>query len=383
MHPNKIFCTAPFTNVRIESSASGGIIFKPCCVYQTQEEIPTLEAFCTSKEMHDLRTNKLSGVVPSPGCVNCSVPESMGLTSIRKQLLNQPWSSADKKTYTLEIFFGNTCNLGCAMCSPESSSYAAEERYQAGIMPIRSSVADNVQSALDTMDQLPDLKSVTFIGGEFFLVKHNVKILDKVIQRDIQCTITTNASVLTEPLLQKLQHVTNLQIGISVDGTDSVYNFMRYPADWNILNHNIDKLKSRIKQADYHINVVVQPLNIQNLHELFEWANKKMLPIHHQMLVIPEHLTWKILTPEEKNSLIELIKTKQSANYKITNKQKNIIDGLIDGIVQDNYDTQLRTQGVEYLGKLYAHRKISNEVMLKQFGIFTNLSNEIITAMKA
>ena len=382
MHYNKIFCNAPFTNLRIENRTDRSVIFKPCCVYQAQKPIPSLNDFLVGNEMEDLRRNKLSDTVPNVGCINCSVPESMGLTSIRKQLLNQPWASADRKTYTLEIFFGNTCNLGCAMCSAELSSYAAEERYQAGIMPVRLSVADNIQTALDTIDQLPDLKSVTFIGGEFFLAKRNVEILDKIIQRNIQCVITTNATVLAEPLLQKLQQIQDLQIGISSDGTEDVYNFMRYPADWDTLNCNINTLKQRIPWADYCVRAVAQPLNIQNFHELFEWANKKMLPVYYQVLVTPEHLTWKILTPEEKHSLVELLKTKQSSKYKITGKQKNIIDDFVNGIVQDNYDSLLRAQGVAYLSKLFGHRKISAAVILKQFGILTNLANEIIIAMK-
>jgi len=382
MHPNKIFCTAPFTNLRIENRADRSVIFKPCCAYQTQQLIPTLEDFLTGSEIQMLRTNMVSGTEPDPGCFNCSIPESMGLTSIRKQLLNKPWANADKKIYTLEIFFSNTCNLGCVMCYANVSSYAAEERYQAGIIPIRMPAIDNIQLALDTMDQLPDLKSVTFIGGEFFLVKRNVEILDKIIQRNIQCTITTNATVLTEPLLKKLQHIQNLEIIISVDGTDSVYNFMRYPAEWDTLIRNVDVLRARISWAKYHTNTVVQPLNIQNLHELFEWTNKKMLPAHHQMLVSPEYLTWKILTVKEKIILVELLKTKQS-QYKITTKQKNTIDDLISGIIQDNFDPQLRTQGVEYLGKIFKHRKISTDVMQKQFGILVDLANEIITAMKA
>jgi len=161
-----------------------------------------------------------------------------------------------------------------------------------------------------------------------------------------------------------------------------VYNFMRYPAEWDTLIRNVDVLRARISWAKYHTNTVVQPLNIQNLHELFEWTNKKMLPAHHQMLVSPEYLTWKILTVKEKIILVELLKTKQS-QYKITTKQKNTIDDLISGIIQDNFDPQLRTQGVEYLGKIFKHRKISTDVMQKQFGILVDLANEIITAMKA
>ena len=89
MQDNNIFCTAPFTNVRIENCADRSVIFKPCCVYQTELSIPTLSEFFTGNEMQALRTNMVSDSVPAPGCFRCSEPESMGLTSIRKQWLNQ------------------------------------------------------------------------------------------------------------------------------------------------------------------------------------------------------------------------------------------------------------------------------------------------------
>lgn len=383
MHNDSIFCNAPFTNVRIENRSDRSVIFKPCCVYQSQSPIPSLQEYFNGDEMQALRNNKLYETMASSGCDNCSVPEKMGLTSIRKQLLQQPWASADNKVYSVEIFFGNTCNLGCAMCSPDVSSFAAEERYQAGIMPIRSSVIDNIQVALDTIDQLLDLKSVTFIGGEFFLVKRNAEILDKIIQKNIQCVITTNATVLTEPLLQKLQQIKDIQIGISVDGVEDVYNFMRYPADWTMLNSNIDTLKKRIPWADYCVRAVAQPLNIQNFHEIFQWANKKLIPMQYQVLVTPEHLSWKILTEEEKKKTVQFLIAKQSANYKITRKQKHIIDDFINGIVLDHYDANLRQQGVEYMAKLFAHRKISADTIQTQFGIFTNLANQVIEKMRA
>ena len=59
MHHNKIFCNAPFTNVRIENRADRSVIFKPCCVYHAQNPIPTLNDFLTGSEMEALRHNKL------------------------------------------------------------------------------------------------------------------------------------------------------------------------------------------------------------------------------------------------------------------------------------------------------------------------------------
>lgn len=383
MPNSKIFCSAPFTNLRIENQRDKSVIFKPCCVYQPAESIPTLQDFLHGVEMQSLRRNMLLGTVPKSECSNCTIPESMGLTSIRQQLLQQSWASAKEKIISLEIFFSNTCNLGCFMCNAEVSSYAAEERYQTNIIPVRLSAIDNVQLAIDTMDQLPDLQSVTFIGGEFFLHKRNIEILDIVVKRNLQCAVITNASILTEPLLKKLQQIKTLEVGISVDGTDDVYNFMRYPADWNKLNDNIDTLKTSLNHARFYVSTVIQPLNIQNLHELYQWANKKILPLQHQMLVTPEWLTWKILSPDEKNNLVRFLQLKQQSTYKLTSKQKTVIEQLIVGIIQDSFDEDLRKQGVEYMSRLLVHRKISANKIQKQLGIFDGLAKEILTAMNS
>lgn len=382
MHPNKIFCTAPFTTMRIESFSNRGVIFKPGCVYAAQNSIPTLDEFLTGSEMEDLRQNKLNGTIPNIGCAQCAVPENLGLTSIRKQLLTKPWATDEKKIYMLDVFFGNTCNLGCIMCGPNWSSYSAEERYQAGIDPTRLPLADNVRLTLDTMSQLPDLKSVSFLGGEFFLFKRNIEIIDQIIQKNLQCTITTNASVLPNPMLEKLQQVNDLQIRISVDGTDSVYDFIRYPAKWDTFNRNIDVLKEYLPNAEFHFSIVIQPLNILNLHKLLEWANKKNIPTHYQILSSPAHLAWKILTDNEKTNIVSLLEINQS-KYKITTKQKNMVQDLINGLPQEEFDPELRKRGIDFLSKLLAYRKISSETITIQFGILKNLAEEIINIIKA
>lgn len=376
---SKIFCPAPLNNLRIENDSSANVVFKPCCLYQVHQPIPTLEQYLHGSEMQTFRSKMLNNESDT-SCFRCTVPESMGLTSIRQSFLNKSLTATQTKITSLEIFFGNTCNLGCAMCSSNFSSFAAEERFQSGIMLKRVPTVDNIQTALDTMEHLPDLKSITFIGGEFFLVKRNIEILDKIIERKVKCVITTNASVLTEPLLQKLQQINDLEIGISVDGTESVYEFMRYPANWATLNTNIDILRTQLSWADYCVRFVAQPLNVQNLHELFDWANKKMIATQHQVLVSPEYLTWKILTSQEKQNIVDLLSTKQS-KYKITNKQKIIIDNFINGLQQDLFDQDLRKTGIEYLSKLFAHRKISAEVIRKQFGILVVLADQIIERM--
>lgn len=389
MTANKIFCTAPFTTVRIESfapqsvtSAVSGVIFKPACVYRAQTSVPSLEEFWHGTEMQNLRNNKLTGTKPAPGCDLCSGPESLGLPSIRQQLLRKPWASADRKIKMLDVFFGNVCNLGCLMCGPDYSSYSSEERYQAGLIKARIPFIDNIQLAVDTMNQLPDLESVSFLGGEFFVAKGIDAVLDRILERNLQCTVTTNATVLPQHLLDKLSQVRDLQIRISVDGVGDVYELIRYPASWDTLNTNVQRLQQQFPQAEFHISTVVQPLNLEQLPQLLDWANRLIIPTHYQILHSPDYLSWKVLNTDEKACLVTAM-TAQSKHCRLTAAQNRFLQELQQQVPQDSYSAQLRLQSVQFLSKLLKHRKFSPDQITKVFGVLSQWSQEINQAIYA
>lgn len=387
MSVNKIFCTAPFTTVRIESfapqsvtSAVSGVIFKPACVYRAQTSVPSLEAFWHGTEMQNLRNNKLTGTEPAPGCALCSGPESLGLTSIRQQLLRKSWASADRKIKMLDVFFGNVCNLGCLMCGPDYSSYSSEERYKAGLIKARIPLIDNIQLAVDTMDQLPDLESVSFLGGEFFVAKGIDAVLDRILERNLQCTVTTNATVLPQHLLDKLSLIQDLQIRISVDGVGNVYELIRYPASWDTLNTNVHRLQQQFPRAEFHISTVVQPLNLEQLPQLLDWANRLRIPTHYQILHSPDYLSWKVLNTDEKVRLVTAM-TAHATHYKLTAAQNCFLQELQQQVPQDSYSAQLRLQSVQFLSKLLKHRKFSPDQITKVFGVLSQWSQEINQAI--
>jgi len=384
MNTNTIFCTAPFTTVRIESfdqhsaiSNVFGTVFKPGCVYRAEKPVPTLVEYLDGAEMQLLRDNKLTGTTPLTGCSACSGPESLGMTSTRQQLLRKPWASAEKKIKMLDIFFGNICNLGCLMCGPDHSSFASEERYKAGITLHRIPLIDNSDLVMRTINQLPDLENITFLGGEFFLYKSNLDYLDQIILRGLQCTITTNATIIPPLVLHKLQQIKELQIRISVDGTEDVYEFIRYPAKWSTLNQNINLLKSNLPQAEFHISIVVQPLNIQTLPELLDWANHCKIPTHYQILHRPSYLSWQVLNTNEKNAAINLLHHKQK-HFKLTRQQNQFVQDVINGILKVEVDVNARLQSINFLSKIIRHRKITVQSVQKQFGLFNDWAKQIL-----
>lgn len=378
--PNSIFCTAPFTTLRIESSSqSDQVSFKPGCIYRLQSHCHSLNDFESGAEMTDLRQNKLTGKVASAGCVGCVQNESIGVKSIRQQFLRKPWASDKFGIKLLDIFFSNTCNLGCYMCGTDISTYLANERNAAGLTNVPVQIQDNTDLAIDTIDQLPVLESVSFIGGEFFVFKRNLVLLDKIIDRGLECRIVTNASVLTPALLEKLQQVKQLELQISMDGVHDTYTFMRFPSDWQTFSTNVDILRHSLPHANVNLRYVTQVLNIANLFDTLDWANKQRLPINTCGLSSPnsQGLNWSILRPEEKISLIDFLST-QKNQYRLTKDQKHMIDSYIDGVNLMPFDQQDRNSGVRLIAGLTRHRKISPDTIARILCLFPKLAQDIV-----
>lgn len=383
---NPIFCTAPFTTLRIESwspesistTKEFGIMFKPGCVYDPTTPCNSLDEYLNGDDMEAHRQNLLHGSTPRSNCSQCSVPESQGMTSVRNQLLTKPWAGDQKNIKMLDIFFGNTCNLGCIMCGPEWSSFLSNEHYKTGLIDYQIKHKNNIDVALSTIDQLPELISVSFIGGEFFLVEDNIRILEKIQQRKLTATIMTNATILNHNMIEALKKIDSVEIRISVDGVDSGYEFIRYPANWHTWKANVAHLRQQLPHADIYCAAVFQMLNCQQIHELYDWANKERLRLDHLFLSSPSSLRFSVLDVEEKAKLVEYLHSKQQQKYFIAKPQKTIIDNLISMIEKVEFDFGHRSQCIDMVSKLCAHRKITNDQIRKQFGVLDTLADEII-----
>lgn len=373
---NKIFCTAPFATMRIEN-VGNGVVYKPGCVYEPEGPITTLDEYLTGQEMIQHRNNLCNGTVPRETCKKCIESEKLNLTSVRQYLNQKSYFSDKLDIKVLDVFFGNTCNLMCFMCSPYSSSSLAQERkklFKLYDKPYPH--VDNTSYALDAMEKLQNLEQVDFIGGEFFLFKNNITILDKAIEKQLACRIVTNATVLTAELLDKLKQLQKLELEFSVDGVEDCYNFMRYPGNWDETQKNILTLCEHLPVARKKFVYVVQPLNILHLIQSVEVLNKFKLKTHFQDLATPTHLGWKILTEKEKQDCANFLHDKMKT-AKITNSQKLLVEQFIKGFQSAKFDDKLRKNAVELLSKTLAHRKISHEAINKQIGLFQELFKEI------
>ena len=366
------YCVQPFINIRIDSDSE----YKPCCHYKDSIPAQSVSEYLNSAELSKLQQHLLTDNPLPLGCQLCFKQESKQQLSFRQRYNDFFESATQTKITHLEMLVNNTCNLKCFMCDPAYSTALGSERKSLGWIESYP-VINHKQQVTLAINELPDLKSVSFIGGEFFFSKDNIPLLEKAIERNLKIHITTNATTLLPRHIDLLKQAREVDIQVSLDGIEDCYDFMRYPATWTVVKDNILLLKKTLPNQCVHIHAVAQPLNIQYVAPLMEWCNKNLLKIAVVNLQAPSWLEWRILTTQEK-TLISDVLDQCSTAYHLTLEQKAILSQFKSTFSLIEFDQTFRNEFIKKMQSIMTLRNISDNTVIKQFGVLSDLAQTII-----
>ena len=369
------YCPKPFASIHMYTDQDLNPTVRPCCNYKPIKQFATINDYLQSPELASLQQHLLTKESLPVGCEACKIEEDNNLPSLRKKYFNVLGHKTQTKIVDLEIFPGNACNLSCLSCNPSHSTKSGQEYAKLGWIKQVKSI-DHEEHALEVIKSLPDLESVCFLGGEFFVTKHNIELLDAVIERNLTARIVTNGTQLTKKHLEHLQKISDLDVMVSVDGTGPTFEFLRYPAQWLVVQSNIVALQQALPGAKIHLSAVLQFLNLQNIIELFEYANVRRLPINVIPLSYPAWLRSEVLTAAEHQQLIEVIQ-KQLTVAKLTKTQKQLMADTCRMLETVQHSPTQREQFVSRTSQLVRLRNITQPTINSVFGVLENLAQEV------
>ena len=371
------YCIQPFNNIRIEVTEDNVTQYKPCCHYKSATNFSDVKSYLESAELKNLQHHLLTQPELPSGCQYCKDTEAHGNENSTRLLHSYVEPTSETKIENLEINPGNICNLKCIMCNSLASSAVSSEHVKLGWIK-KHVVTEQDEEMLSTLNQFDSLKSVSILGGEFFLSKLNLEILDQLIDKKLEVKLTTNATELTSAHLDKLKKIHKLELTVSVDGIGPIYEFIRYPASWDTVNANINNLKKILPQASLAINTVVQPLNIQFVDELIHYANQHRIGIRFHLLTRPRWLAWNILTQDESLLLVNHLKQKL-LSARMSRFQRESVEKFMQHLSQSKFDPELRALFVKKMSAVLTLRKVPNKQIKTVFGILNKLYDEIIS----
>lgn len=358
------YCAAPFNTVRVDATDRNQTRYRPCCMYSSNKTYNDISEYLNSAELAELREHFLTQSILPSGCQACDRQEQQKQTSWR-QHFNCKFQ--DQKQITqVELFPGNVCNLKCFMCSENYSTALGAERTKLNFIDSYQEI-DNVDACIDTIRNLPNLTEISFIGGEFFLTKKNLEILDLIIEKQLGVRVVTNGTILLPEHMSRLKQIPKLRLQISIDGIGDSYEFMRYPAKWNVVEKNIHHIKNDLKHAQINFNFVVQLLNIQHMIPTIDYANKLRIPIRLTNLVSPAWMTWEVLNDQEKIQLVNGLDN-QLNQYRLSTRQQNEVKSYQQTIQTTALAVDLRQMFQHKIQAILKFRNISHEKVLQHLG---------------
>lgn len=311
---NEYFCILPWVHFHLDTVTG---FVKVCCSakeFVSQHGIPmslyqfTLDEISNSDYMRKFRERMARGE-KLPECVFCFAREKNFGSSLRTNA-NKEWFSrlnidwpflkehgrstnyASYKPFSnLRVDMGDECNLMCRMCSGGRNDRIKKDYVSNLWSPDFLGNSYGRQKDRLIFSRFPDIKPlqqqdkflfdelfantdsiqrIHFTGGEPLIIGRVKDVLNFLIAKGaaghIHITFNTNFTVVPDELVRLLANFRKVSMYISIDGTEKVYEYIRYPATWQVVNENIQRIKNY-----EHIEITATPLvQVYNLLDIVD-----------------------------------------------------------------------------------------------------------------
>jgi radical SAM protein with 4Fe4S-binding SPASM domain len=332
----KNFCIAPFVQLTTHPTGS----FSPCPYLggtTWAPQYPTIRERWQSPELQSLREDFLSNK-QAQCCERCWYEESCGKRSLRQRLYDVSDGSSDygfaqtanfaenlaqrisdqsylKAPKVLTIKNGNVCNARCRSCHPGDSNRWIRDAEQLHELTGKKYYNINQQErnwsdlqVAEIIDIAANIDRLELFGGEPLYNKQVKTILDTLASNrsaeNITLYINTNGSVNWLEKCPSILAFKMIEIGVSIDGIQQRFNYIRNGVNWTELVHNVSSWRDALSDRPHCIDAIctVSNLNIWYLDEIKQQVLTMLpLPPFWNLLREPEYLFIGNLPPNIKS----------------------------------------------------------------------------------
>lgn len=303
-------CQAPFTSLHLEPNGN----VKACCMNHLHSlgnlHRSTLREIWDGEATRVLRRALEAGDL-TRGCEQCASHIERG-TAASAQL--QVFEAYERRgpdpawPSNLELALSNACNLQCIMCNGDLSSSIRIHREHRP--PIESPYGDAFFDDLDEF--LPHLRSVTFLGGEPFLARPALRVMDRLVELGLSPSISviTNGTQLT-PQVERIVRSLPTHVSISIDAIDPErLSAIRVGVDAEALMANIWRFRALLTESGggmalsftlmrHNWDQLLDVLLLADRLECDVFVVKLFHPASHSLLHLPEEEVERICTELE------------------------------------------------------------------------------------
>ncbi len=239
--------------------------------------------------------------------------------------------------YRIELWPTQFCNLNCKYCRPED------------YIPEKKEISD--KRLLELVDESAELSVIEWIiagGGEPFVRKHVVmKMMDKIKEKGMKGSLTTNGILLNEEDIKKIVEIAWNNLFFSIDGPSAKHNdelrkkgsFEKAVKNLKLINHFKKELYS--DKPSLGISMVLTKTNYTVLLDMFKLAKK----LHISCVVVNpikgNNTEYNKKLKLDEKDMLELRKTlPKIKEYARKNNIQNTLDTLNTDLVERSSETK-------------------------------------------
>ena len=188
------------------------------------------------------------------------------------------YSLSEDRKKIIKLFNSSTCNLTCVTCGPSASSAWAK---MCGVK------LHTVGKNTFTEYNINQWVALSLVGGEPFLEKSYIDLLEQVAIYSPDCfvSVVTNGTIINDRIIQVLEKLNDVNICISIDGIEKEFEYMRFPAKWDIVFQNINTFKQLTNMVS--VSYTISNLNVLSHKKTIDWFNSMGLPYNHNIVNNP------------------------------------------------------------------------------------------------
>lgn len=282
MQSSKTFCRL-LDNGLVYNNDTTHFTVSPCCYFSKSYRI---------QHEHDLTAqlaeHKKTWLAEdrTQTCRQCLDVEQAGGHSYRQASFEiTPGMSDNIENLTVAVT--KKCNLACASCGPESSSFWYQENQRNHVdqpLAIHNLHAEDRQghitqrfvSLLDNQD-LSNLTYVKFGGGEPLMNDTHTSVLERIPCPDqVTLQYTSNFSIMPSARTLELWSKFRLVKWVaSLDGINNQFELLRWPYKWPALEHFVDRALHGVPgNVMFGVEHTINPLNVFYFDQFQAWFDQ-------------------------------------------------------------------------------------------------------------
>jgi len=277
-----MYCNRLKHFVRINANRT----FSVCGHMNSSRNFDSYEQLVNSEWINILQEQFASNIWPTE-CLRCELSEKNNDESIRMHFnkLHAEYCDIDPQYIVLGGILDNKCNSACQICGSMNSTLISK-------LEGKNVVIDNYEKALPL---LPHVVQLDINGGEPTISPLYKKILKQVSPKT-NIRLNTNAITFFSEIEALMNSGRCVTITMSLDGINNVYEYIRWPAKWDIVkkvHKQYKKLSEKYTNLKLNFWVTINALNIGDYNNIKEYSDEIGIPFSYGILQTPEILNIK------------------------------------------------------------------------------------------